>query len=120
MTPSAAPAILSAGGEAMSYRDLMSEAAVFGARLGDEPSLTIILARNDRTTVIGYVGALMARRAVALLDGVRPLVDALPILEAYRPGWLLGPTGSGASLATLGASVERIDDVEDGGELIRL
>ena len=80
-------ALVNKDGQPNSYSELTAEAEKFARNLGSSKSLVLISARNNRNTVIAYIGCLLHGHVAMLVND--NLDDELysRILEHYKPDW---------------------------------
>lgn len=76
-------AVVSDGGERLSYLELARRADEFGAALGPGRRLLLLEAANELPALIAYLGALRHGHPVLLASGDGALLDS--IIETYRP-----------------------------------
>ena len=116
-SPSAATAVITADGRAITYGELRERSDAFAKCIGasalgsSEKSLGFVLCQNRPESLVAYLGALRGGHAVCLLDAdIHP--DQLDGLVArYAPDWIFSPEPNGTAGYTQ-------DDVS-GGHLHR-
>jgi acyl-CoA synthetase (AMP-forming)/AMP-acid ligase II len=80
----------------LSYGELADRADAFAAKLPDRGSLGFVMAGNDPSSVIAYLGALRGRRCLALLPATLAGQQLQHLLDGYQPDWILMPEGATA------------------------
>jgi len=87
---------------AVSYGELAGLVEHFAERMlspSGPRALGFIVACNDVSTVVGYLGAIRAGHALALLPATLNAGQMAYLLERYRPDWLLLPAGQAVPAA---------------------
>jgi acyl-CoA synthetase (AMP-forming)/AMP-acid ligase II len=118
LQPSGAVALIDVtSGARVTYGELCERADDIAARLGDGKQLVFLLNRNDAFSCIAYAATQLPGHALALLDGRRPMAEAMALIDAYHPDWVIGPDGTATALREQGLEIGRVETAA-GGELV--